>query len=71
MGTSNKTTKNKSEEHKFKDTESFEKIKRSHPYFSKDSSFYEEMEWFLSGNFINIRKDKQRIKASSEMLQPC
>jgi hypothetical protein len=71
MSPNSKVNKKKNRANRCIDPESPGKIKKSDPYFSKDTLFYEEMEWFLSGNFTSVRKIIRKTKTGKHDLQPC
>jgi hypothetical protein len=64
MNKQDKIKESRHREQKRKDTEGSEKIEGSDPYFAKELSFYEEMEWYLSGNFTTIRNITDKLKTT-------
>ena len=62
---------NRTRQHNREESESFEKILNSDPYFSKDPCYYEEMEWYLCGNFTSVGKITSKPKAIRHEAQPC
>jgi hypothetical protein len=66
-----KIKKNRTREHKYKDGDQPGQIMTSDPHFTKDPNIYEEMEWYMSGNFATIGKIIRKTKAIRHEAQPC
>ena len=66
-----KIKRNRFRQHKNNNRDHSEQIIISDPHFTKDPALYEEMEWYLSGNFTTITNSARKTRSIRHEAQPC